>query len=61
MCVTLNEGYLGATIKGSNILYRFWSKYNISAFSEKTKFLVCLFEMFLFETADLGSYWGYFQ
>ena len=54
MCGTLNEGYLRAANRGSNSLYRFLSKYKISAFNEKTIVLVYLL-LFLFETADLGT------
>ena len=54
MCVTLNEGYFRAANRGSK---DFQSKYNISAFNEKTNFLgLSLF----FEAADVRSYCGYF-
>ena len=46
MCVTLNEGYLRAANRGSKNFTDFYSKYNISAFNEKTTFLVCLLLFF---------------
>ena len=59
VCVTLNEGYLRSANRGSKNVYRFYSKYNISAFNEKTNFFALSFTDFL-ETADLRSYCGYF-
>ena len=47
VCVTLNEGYLTAANRGSKIYTYFKSKYNISAFNEKTNFFVCRFYYFL--------------
>ena len=47
MCVTLNEGYLRSANRGSNNLYRFFlSKYNRSAFNEKTNFFGLSFLLF---------------
>ena len=49
MCVTLNEGYLRSANRGSNNLYRFLTKYNRSAFNEKTKFFGLSFLLFFLD------------
>ena len=60
MRVTLIEGYLEQQIETPETYTPFKSKYNISAFSEKTVFfLVCLLSLFFIETADLRSYLSY--
>ena len=49
MFVILFEGYLRAANRGSKTYTDFKSKYNISAFNEKTNFLFVFFYCFFFD------------
>ena len=61
MYITLFEGYSGEADRNSDKLYRFQIKIYISAVNEMNKFLFwSVLFYFLFETADLRSYCGYF-